>query len=82
MDQLMDEITNTFEDLPVSKRTLYCYMANLWVFILEKVRLGSVERNTPEKIQTRTEWVEMVNNLGVDYMANSVSIDKSGFAQI
>lgn len=57
-------------------------MANLWVFILEKVRLGSVERNTPEKIQTRTEWVEMVNNLGVDYMANSVSIDKSGFAQI
>jgi hypothetical protein len=75
----MDEITNTFEDLPVPKRTLYCYMANLWVFILEKVRLGSVERNTPEKIQTITKWVEMVNNLGVDYIANSVSIDKSRF---
>lgn len=55
MDQPMDQIVNNFEDLSVSKRTLYHYTANLWTFTLEKVRLEPVKRNTPKKIQTRKE---------------------------
>lgn len=54
-------------------------MADLWIFTLKKVQLEPVERNTPERIQSRKEWVEMVKRLGVDYMENCVFIDESGF---
>jgi hypothetical protein len=54
-------------------------MADLWIFTIKKVQWEPVERNTPERIQTRKEWVEMVIELGVDYMSNSVFIDESGF---
>ncbi|CEP10864.1 hypothetical protein, partial, partial [Parasitella parasitica] len=76
---LMDQMTISFKDLSISKRTPYRYMADLWIFTIKKVQLELVERNAPEKIQTRKEWVEMVIELGVDYMSNSVFIDKSGF---
>ena len=79
MDQPMDQIVNNFEDLSVSKRTLYHYTANLWTFTLEKVRLEPVKRNTPKKIQTRKEQAKMVDSLGVECMANRVSIDESRF---
>jgi hypothetical protein len=40
-----------------------------------------VERNIPERIQARKQWVEMVKEMGVDYMSNSVFIDESGLMQ-
>jgi transposase len=79
IDQLMDQMTSSFKDLIISKRTLYRYMADLWIFTIKKVQLEPVERNTPERIQTRKEWVEMVKELGVDYTSNCVFIDESGF---
>jgi hypothetical protein len=51
-------MTNKFEDLSISKRTLYHYMAELWVFTFKKIQLEPVKRNTPERIQARKEWVE------------------------
>ncbi|KAI8875291.1 hypothetical protein K501DRAFT_202916 [Backusella circina FSU 941] len=79
IDQLMDQMTSSFKDLIISKRTLYRYMADLWIFTIKKVQLEPVERNTPERIQTRKEWVRMVKELRVDYMINCVFIDESGF---
>lgn len=38
-----------------------------------------VERNIPQRIQARKQWVEMVEEMGIDYMNNSVFIDESGF---
>lgn len=35
-------------------------------------------RDTPERIQARKQWVEMVKEMSVDYMNNSVFIDESG----
>ncbi|CEP19738.1 hypothetical protein [Parasitella parasitica] len=52
IDQLMDQMNNSFEDLTISKRTLYRYMADLWIFTLQ---LEPVERNTPERIQARKQ---------------------------
>lgn len=70
IDQLMDQMNNSFEDLTISKRTLYRYMADLWIFTIKKVQLEPVERNTPERIQARKQWVEMVKEMGIDYMSN------------
>ncbi|KAG2213441.1 hypothetical protein INT47_009115 [Mucor saturninus] len=78
IDQLMDQMTSSFKDSIISKRTLYSYMSDLWIFTVKKVQLDPVERNTPERIQTRKEWVEMVKELGVDYMSNCVFINESG----
>ncbi|KAG2190495.1 hypothetical protein INT47_004875 [Mucor saturninus] len=64
IDQLMDQMNNSFGDLTISKRTLYRYMDDLWIFTLKKVQL---------------EPAEMMKEIGVDYMNNSVFIDESGF---
>lgn len=43
IDQLMDQMNNSFEDLTISKRTLYRHMAGLWIFTLKKIQLEPVE---------------------------------------
>jgi hypothetical protein len=65
IDQLMDQMTSSFKDLSISKRTLYGYMADLRIFTIKKVQLELVEKNAPERISTRKECVEMVIELGV-----------------
>ena len=76
-DQLLDRWTGTFEDLSLSKPTLYRYLNNLWFFTLKKVQLEPSERNTPERIQARKKWVEEIKSMGVDYMNNCVFIDEA-----
>ncbi|KAG0182695.1 hypothetical protein DFQ29_002825 [Apophysomyces sp. BC1021] len=75
----MDQMTNNFEDPSISRRALYRYMADLWIFTLKRVQLEPVERSTPQKIQIRKEWVEKAKELDIDYMHNSIAIDESGF---
>ncbi|CEP12412.1 hypothetical protein [Parasitella parasitica] len=79
IDQLMDRLKNSFEDLSISKRTLHRYMADLWIFTLKRIQLEPLERNTPERIQSRKEWVQQAKEMGVDYMNNCVFIDEAGF---
>ncbi|CAO3673298.1 unnamed protein product [Rhizopus stolonifer] len=79
IDQLMDQMNNSFEDLAILKRTLYRYMSVLWIFTLKKVQLEPVERNIPERIQARKQWEEMMKEMGVNYINNSVFIDESEF---
>lgn len=55
IDQLLDQMNNRFEDLTTSKRTLYRYMADLWIFTLKKVQLEPIKRNTPARIQARKQ---------------------------
>lgn len=79
IDQLMDRLNSSFSELTISKRTLYRYMADLWIFSLKRVQLEPEERNAPGKIQARKEWVEEAIAMGVDYMNNCVFIDETGF---
>lgn len=58
MDQLMEQLNTSFSDLTISKITLYRYMADLWLFSLERVCTEPEDRNSPEKIQQRKECVE------------------------
>lgn len=79
MDQVMNQLQNSFEGLTISKQTLYRYMSELWLFSLKRVRLEPVQRNTPERIQMRKEWVKEAEVLGMGYMTNCVFIDEAGF---
>lgn len=38
-----------------------------------------MERNTPERIQAKKEWIEKLTDMGVNYMNNCVFIDEAGF---
>lgn len=75
----MDKLNSSFSELTISKRTLYRYMADLWIFSLKRVQLEPEERNAPERIQARKVWVEEALAMGVDYMNNCVFIDEAGF---
>ena len=39
IDQLMDRLNSSFSELTISKRTLYRYMADRWIFSLKRVQL-------------------------------------------
>lgn len=75
----MDKLNSSFSELTISKRTLYRYMADLWIFSLKRAQLEPEERNAPERIQARKVWVEEALAMGVDYMNNCVFIDEAGF---
>ncbi|KAG2230270.1 hypothetical protein INT48_009469 [Thamnidium elegans] len=47
VDQLMEQLTKKFEDFSLSKRTVYRYLTDLWIFTLKGVQLEPVELNTP-----------------------------------
>lgn len=79
VNQLMEQLTKNFEDFSLSKRAVYRYLADLWIFTLKGVQLKPVERNTPARILARKEWVEELKKTDVDYMSNCVFIDEAGF---
>ncbi|KAG2232257.1 hypothetical protein INT48_001542 [Thamnidium elegans] len=79
IDQLMEQLNTSFDDLMISKRTLYRYMADLWLFSLKRIQMEPEKRNSSEKIQQRKEWVIAAQVMGVDYMTNCVFIDEAGF---
>ncbi|CAO0795840.1 unnamed protein product [Mucor circinelloides] len=54
-------------------------MTDLWLFSLKRVRTEPEDRNFPEKIQQRKEWVIATQEMGVDYMVNCIFIDEAGF---
>lgn len=51
----MEQLNTSFDDLAISKRTLYRYMADLWLFSLKRAQMNPEERNSSEKIQQRKE---------------------------
>lgn len=55
VDQLMEQLNTSFDDLAISKRTLYRCMADLWLFSLKRAQTKPEERNSSEKIQQRKE---------------------------
>lgn len=60
----VDQLTSNFEDLSLSKRTVYRYLGNLWIFTLKGVQLEPVERKNFSEKRTgpRIKDVWLLNN--------------------
>lgn len=58
LDQMMDSLTSQFEDLKVSKTTLYDFIKKKCKISVKRAYFYAVERNSVEKIQERKEWVQ------------------------
>lgn len=80
LDQMMERsLTASFSDLKISKTALYNFVTNECKISLKRAHFHSVDRNSPEKIKARKEWVEKWMNTDVDYMSNCVFIDEAAF---
>lgn len=79
LEQMMDSLTASFIDLEISKTALYNFVTKECKISLKRAHFHSVDRNSPEKIKARKEWVEEWMNTDMDYMSNCVFIDEAAF---
>ncbi|KAG1474273.1 hypothetical protein G6F56_000452 [Rhizopus delemar] len=75
----MDNLTSKFEDLSISKTALYNFVTEKCRISLKKAHFHSVERNSPEKIQERHDWVLKWNETDLDFTSNCIFIDEAAF---
>ncbi|KAG2190898.1 hypothetical protein INT47_003580 [Mucor saturninus] len=79
IEQAQDSLVKAFSGLAVSQTTIYNYMTNDLALTFKKAHFHSKERNSPENIQTRYDWVVKWSQTDMDYMSNCVFIDESAF---
>lgn len=79
LEEMMDNLTNKFEDLSISKTALYNFVTERCRISLKKAHFHSVERNSPEKIQERHDWVLKWNETDLDFTSNCIFIDEAAF---
>lgn len=79
LEQMMDSLTASFIDLVISKTDLYNFVTKECKISLKRAHFHSVDRNSPEKIKARKEWVEEWMNTDMDYISNCVFIDEAVF---
>jgi len=80
LDQMMERsLTASFSVLTISKTALYNFVTNKCKISLKRAHFHSADRNSPEKIKARKEWVEKWMNTDMDYMSNCVFIDGAAF---
>ncbi|CEP20029.1 hypothetical protein [Parasitella parasitica] len=79
LDQMMESLTASFIDLEISKIALYRFVTKECKISLKKAHFHSVDRNSPDNIKARKEWVEELMNTDMDYLSNCVFIDEAAF---
>ena len=79
VDQAVEDLINNFEGLKVSKAAVHRFMTNKCALSFKKAYFYSTERNSPEKIQERYEWVVRWSNTDLDFENNCVFLDESAF---
>ncbi|GAA5798206.1 hypothetical protein HPULCUR_003606 [Helicostylum pulchrum] len=57
LDQIMDNLTNQFTDLSISKTGLYNVVTDKCRISLKRAHFHSVDKNSPDKIEARFNWV-------------------------
>ncbi|CEP11617.1 hypothetical protein [Parasitella parasitica] len=79
VDQMMESLTASFIDLEISKTALYNFVTKECKISLKRAHFHSVDRNSPDNIKARKEWVEEWMNTDMDYRSNCVFMDEAAF---
>ncbi|KAK4520995.1 Ras- protein ypt3 [Mucor velutinosus] len=79
IEQAHESLVRAFSGLTISQTTIYNYMTNDLALTFKKAHFHSKERNSPENIQNRYDWVVKWSQTDMDYMSNCVFIDESAF---
>ncbi|CEG68963.1 hypothetical protein RMATCC62417_05118 [Rhizopus microsporus] len=74
-----EHLLNRFNDLKVSRSTVYNFMKREYNLSLKKADFHSIERNSSAKIEERYDWVCKWQNTDMNFMTNYVFLDESAF---
>ncbi|SAL97564.1 hypothetical protein [Absidia glauca] len=77
--EVTEHLLNQFDDLKVSRSTVYNFMKSECNLSLKKADFHSVERNSPAKIEERHNWVCKWENTDMNFLTNCVFLDESAF---
>ncbi|KAG1392301.1 hypothetical protein G6F58_012540 [Rhizopus delemar] len=77
--EVTDHLLNRFDDLKVSRSTVYNFMRSECNLSLKKADFHSIERNSPAKIEERHDWVRKWKNTDMNFLTNCVFLDESAF---
>lgn len=75
----MESLTEKFADLDIKKSALHDFKTNKCKISLKRAHFHAAERNSPEKIETRYEWVTKWLQTDMDYLSNCVFVDEAAF---
>lgn len=79
IDEVLDSLTREFDGLNLSKATGHRFMKDDCQLTFKKAQLHALKRNDIETINKRYDWAMQWVNTDIDFLANCVFIDESGF---
>ncbi|CEJ05592.1 hypothetical protein RMCBS344292_19530 [Rhizopus microsporus] len=77
--EVISHLLKRFNNLKVSRSTVYNFMRRECNLSLKKADFHSIERNSPAKIEERHDWVRKWENTDMNFLANCVFLDESAF---
>ncbi|KAI8329482.1 hypothetical protein BC941DRAFT_518741 [Chlamydoabsidia padenii] len=77
--EVTEHLLKRFNDLKVSRSTVYNFMRKECNLSLKKAEFHSIERNSPAKIEERYDWVRKWENTDMSFLKNCVFLDESAF---
>jgi transposase len=77
--EVTEHLLNPFDDLKVSRSTVYNFMKGECNLSLKKADFHSVERNSPAKVEERHDWVRKWKNTDMNFLTNCMFLDESAF---
>ena len=79
LEDILDALTEKFGYLQITRSGFYKFVRQKCRITFKKVHLQPVERNTPEKIEQRSEWVKRWMETDLDFTSNCVFIGEAAF---
>ena len=79
LDDMLEVLTDRFGKLDISKSGFNKFVKDKCKITFKQARLQSVERNSPEKIEERYQWVKRWAETDMDFTSNCVFIDEAAF---
>ncbi|KAL1931427.1 hypothetical protein VTP01DRAFT_9569 [Rhizomucor pusillus] len=77
--EVTEHLMQQFDGLKVTHTTVYNFMRIECNLSLKQAEFQSVERNNPEKIEERHDWVRKWEQTDMDFLTNYVFLDESAF---
>ncbi|KAG1051641.1 hypothetical protein G6F43_006164 [Rhizopus delemar] len=79
LEYMLDALTEKFGYLQITRSGFYKFVMQKCRITFKKTHLQPIERNTPEKIEQRYEWVKRWMETDLDFTSNCVFIDEAAF---
>lgn len=79
LDQMMESLTTGFMGLQISKSAFHEFAKTKCRISFKRAHFQPEERNSPEKIEQRCNWVKHWEDTDMDFESNCVFNDEAGF---